>query len=179
MQPHSSHPRAKERRTEYGERARGGVIRASRSRKRSVSLRLAIVARRLRLRFDQRAEQSGITRAQWSVLAAVARNPGTTQRRLADLLSVSDVTAGRMIDRLCIDGFLERRENPGDRRAYLVDLTDKAKPVLMRLGKVATIFEEELFAGFSDEDLARLDQMLGLMARNLTETDSRSGLDKV
>jgi MarR family transcriptional regulator for hemolysin len=82
------------------------------------------------------------------------------------------VTAGRMVDRLCADGYLERRENPDDRRAYRIYLTDKARPVMARLSKLSTQFEEEVFANFSDEDLARLEQLLGLMARNLADVDT-------
>lgn len=179
MQTRSFNVRDKERRKARGERPGGCVIKAPRGKKRSVSLKLAIVARRLRLRFDQRCEQLCITRAQWSVLAVVARRPGATQRTLANLLSVTDVTAGRMIDRLCADGYLERRENPEDRRAYRVYITDAARPVLIAISKLARQFEEELFEGFAEDDLARLDELLGLMARNLGESDSRWDVVKI
>jgi MarR family transcriptional regulator for hemolysin len=170
MQSHSLSLDRTERKIAPRERAGGSLIKTPRGKRRSVSLKLAIVARRLRLKYDQRAEESGLTRAQWSVLAVVSRRPGATQRTLADLLSVTDVTAGRMVDRLCADGYLERRDNPEDRRAYRIYLTDRARPVLARLSKLSTLFEEEVFANFTNEDLARLDDLLGLMARNLADT---------
>ena len=43
-------------------------------------------ARLLRKRFEQRARGVGLTRAQWQVLAALARNEGIPQSGLADLL---------------------------------------------------------------------------------------------
>ena len=172
MQSHSLNLERKERKTAPRDRSGTSVLKTPRGKRRSVSLKLAIVARRLRLKYDQRVEEGGLTRAQWSVLAVVSRKPGATQRTLANLLFVTDVTAGRMVDRLCADGYLERRENPEDRRAYRVYLTDKARPVMARLSKLSTQFEEEVFANFSDEDLARLEQLLGLMARNLADVDT-------
>src|SRR5262249_3588482 len=47
-------------------RSRGSVIAAARSRKRSVALKLTVVARQLRITFDQSVEASGLTRAQWT-----------------------------------------------------------------------------------------------------------------
>jgi MarR family transcriptional regulator for hemolysin len=109
----------------------------------------------------------------------VAQRPGATQRTLANLLSVTDVTAGRMIDRLCADGYLERRENPEDRRAYRVYTTDAARPVLIAIGKLARQFEEELFQGFADDDLVRLDELLELMARNLGDSSPQWDIVKI
>jgi MarR family transcriptional regulator, transcriptional regulator for hemolysin len=144
--------------------------------RRELGLKLAVIARQLRQRFDQSMESAGITRAQWSLIIVVARNPGATQRMIADMLEVSEVTAGRLIDRLCAEGFLERRENRQDRRAYCVYLTEAAQPTLDRLSEIATISENEAFAGLSDEDIARLDELLSLIARNLADARGRPRL---
>src|SRR6266436_1877115 len=114
---------------------------APRSRKRSIALKLTVVARQLRVTFDQAVEQSGLTRAKWTLIAAVARNPGATQRVIAEALEVREITAGRLIDRLCAEGYLTRREHPTDRRAYCVYLAPAAQPVLDTLGKLAKIHE--------------------------------------
>jgi len=164
---------AKERKVSRRERSGGSVIKTPGGKKRSISIKLAIVARWMRQRFDSRVEEVGLTRAQWSVLAVVSRKPGATQRTLAELLSVTDVTAGRMIDRLCNEGYIERRENPNDRRAYRVYLADAARPVLARLTKLATQFEDDLFEGFTDDDMVRLDQLLAVMTRNLAKSQPR------
>jgi MarR family transcriptional regulator for hemolysin len=135
--------------------------------KRLVGLKLSVIARQLRLRFDQSIKQRGITRAKWTLIAAVASRPGATQRAVASLLEVTDVTAGRLIDRLCADGYLERRENPNDRRGYCVYLTSAAQPVLDQINEVAKFHEQETFANLSDDDLVRLDALLSVIAQNL------------
>jgi MarR family transcriptional regulator for hemolysin len=126
----------------------------------------------MRLKFDQAVQDSGVTRAKWMLIAAVARNPGATQRSIASMLEVREVTAGRLIDRLCADGYLERRENPSDRRAYCVYLTPAAQPLLDKLGEMAIEHEEEVFANFTEEELKTLDELLDKLSRNLDGRDS-------
>lgn len=137
------------------------------TRQRAISLKLTMIASRLRQRFDQMVEQDSLTRAKWRVIVAVAHNAGTTQRAIATLLEITEVTAGHLIDRLCADGYLERREHPKDRRAYCIHLMPAAQPLLGRLEEVAKIHENEAFVGFADEDLARLDELLDGISRNL------------
>lgn len=140
------------------------------SRKRSINLKVSVIARQLRQRFDERVEQMGVTRAKWMLIAAVARNPGATQRMIAADLEVTDVTAGRLIDRICADGLLERREHPQDRRAYCMYLTPAAKPVMEKIAMAAEAYETDVFASFDDNDLSTLDALLERMAHNLNNS---------
>jgi MarR family transcriptional regulator for hemolysin len=142
---------------------------SSRTRKRSVAVKLTVVARRLRMTFDRRAERKGLTRAQWAMINAVARAPGATQKALADALEVREMTAARLVDRLCDEGYLERRNNPRHHRAYGIHLTVAATPLLGKLDEIAKIHEAATFAGFGSEDLEKLDSMLDLIANNLSQ----------
>jgi MarR family transcriptional regulator for hemolysin len=146
--------------------------------KRSISLKLIVLARQLRIGFDHEVARIGVTRAQWTLIAAVSRNPGATQRTIAAALEVTEVTAGRLIDRLCDEGYLERRENPSDRRGYRVYLTSAAQPVLDQLGAIAQIQENELFQGFEDLDLARMETLLDMVYQNLSDCRKRDHEDK-
>jgi MarR family transcriptional regulator for hemolysin len=141
-------------------------------------LKLTVVARQLRVTFDQSAEQSGLTRAQWTLIATVARNPGATKRTIAEALEVREITAGRLVDRLCDEGYLRRDANPSDRRAYCVYLTKAAQPVLDTLDKLANVHEAAIFAGFEPQDVEKLDELLELISRNLSEFRSQRAAAK-
>jgi MarR family transcriptional regulator for hemolysin len=154
------------------------ALRVPDSRKRAISLKLTVIARQLGQRFDYLVEADGLTRGKWSVIVAVARSPGGTQRSIAAMLEITEVTAGQLIDRLCADGYLERREHPTDRRAYCVHLTPAAQPFLDKLGEVARIHEEETFAGLNEADLSRLDECLDIVARNFATSRSRDEKEK-
>jgi MarR family transcriptional regulator for hemolysin len=139
-------------------------------RKKALAMKLTVIARQLWLEFDQDAERIGLTRAKWSVVAEANRDPGATQRSIATRLQVTDVTAGRLIDRLCAEGLLERHENPEDRRAYRVYPTAPAQPMLAKLQELATDHARDAFAGFDEAELAQLDSLLESLSRNLGKT---------
>jgi MarR family transcriptional regulator, transcriptional regulator for hemolysin len=134
---------------------------------------LFVLARQLRLGFDHGVQSAGVTRAKWTLIVAVARNPGETQRTIAAALEMSEVVTGRLIDRLCASGYLERRQNPSDRRGYRVYLTAAAQPVLDKLGEVAKLQEEEIFKGLSEENVTQLNELLDHISRNVAQARKR------
>lgn len=136
--------------------------------RREIGAKMAVLARQMRQRFDERVEQMGVTRAKWVLIAAVAREPGTTQREIAARLDVSDVTAGRMIDRVTADGLVERRADPQDRRAYRIFLTPAAQPLMAKLGAAAEAYESEMFACMDDADLATMNALLDKLASHIS-----------
>ena len=136
---------------------------------RNATMKLTIIARQLRAHFDQSVVRLGVTRSQWTVIAAVARYPGTTQRHIANLLEMAEASAGRLIDRLCADGLLERRQKDDDRRAHAVFLTERGQAITMQLSGIAQENEEVAFAGFSTEDLKRLNSLLDTISENIVK----------
>ncbi len=126
-------------------------------------------ARLMRVRFDQRARHLGLTRAQWSVIATLARNEGIRQTALADLLEIEPITLCRQIDRMEEGGWIERHPDPSDRRARLPHLTPKAHAVLERGRAVATGIYAEALSGLPPDAEARLVEMLAHMRANLSD----------
>ncbi len=138
--------------------------------RRAISLKMTVLTRQLHKRFDQAVVDIGVTRSQWTVIAVIARRPDATQREIAEVLEMSEAAAGRLIDRLCVDGLLERRPKEDDRRAYCINLTDASTAILDKISSVAAEHERVVFAGFSDEDLEKLDGYLSKLAANIATT---------
>ena len=136
--------------------------------RRNVGLRLTVLARLLRSNFDREVAQHSVTRSQWAMIAVVHRRPGATQRVIAEALEMSEASAGRLIDRLCAEGLLERRERNDDRRARAIYLTDAAEPLLAKLATLARSSEERLFNGFSPDELNRLEEFMERLYTNVT-----------
>jgi MarR family transcriptional regulator for hemolysin len=130
--------------------------------RRHIGLRFTIIARLLRNNFDREVAKFNVTRSQWAMIAVVARVPGATQRRIAEALDMSEASAGRLVDRLCAEGLLERRDCRDDRRARAVYLTPAAEPLLDKLATIARSNEQRMFKGFSTEEL---DTLSGLLDR--------------
>ncbi len=137
----------------------------------TAGLLLSDIARMMRLRFHQRARPLGLTRAQWMVLNRVSHNEGINQSRLAELLEVEIVTVSRLLTSLESAGWLERRPDPGDRRAQLIFLTERALPLLDQLDAIAEMTEQDGFGGLTPAQLAELTTSLRLIRDRLSESE--------
>jgi MarR family transcriptional regulator for hemolysin len=100
------------------------------------------------------------------MIAVVSRMQGATQRKIAEILEMSEASSGRLIDRLCADGLLERTEHDSDRRARAVRLTEKATPLLEQMGRFARENETRVFRGFSDDELETFERLLEKLRAN-------------
>ena len=67
------------------------------------------------------------------------------------------------------DGWIERRPDPGDRRARRLVLTEKARPILARSLDLSNEVRAEAFAGLSDVEGRHLIRLLGRVHGNLSE----------
>lgn len=113
---------------------------------------MADTARLFRRAFDARARALGVTGQQWRVLVVVSRNPGINQGSAADQLEVEPITLSRMVDRLQEADLVERRADPGDRRAWCLHLTDKAQPLIEQMRAIAEALLDQAFAGCSADE---------------------------
>lgn len=121
----------------------------------------------LRRAFDRRAADLGVTRAQWRALAHLERKPGQRQVELADRLDVEPITLCRIVDRLEEAGLVERRRDPGDRRAWQLFLTKAAEPLLAKLHKLADAMSDEAFAGLSEQEIETARKVLAQVRVNV------------
>lgn len=124
-------------------------------------------AHALRRAFERRAATLGVTRAQWRVLARLSREPGLRQVDLADYLDIEPITLCRIVDRLEEAELVARRRDPADRRAWRLELTAKAKPLVDKLRSLATDFSAEAFAGLSPAELEGMRAGLATVRDNL------------
>ena len=125
------------------------------------------VARLMRRRFDERARALGTTRAQWRVLFTLGREEGLNQGALAERVEVEPITLCRMIDRLEEAGLVERRRDPGDRRAWRIHLTEQAGPLMVQLRALADETVDAALAGLSTDQREQLAATLRAIHANL------------
>lgn len=138
----------------------------------SVGFLVNDVARLLRRNFNRRAQELGLSQAQWQTLAYLSRQEGVNQVTLADSLDIQPITLARLIDRLQEAGLVARRPDPADRRAFRLYLTTAARPLLKRMWDLAAESREEAMAGLPDDRKQALIEALHHMKRNLVAAES-------
>ena len=136
---------------------------------RSFGFVLHDTARLISKRYDQRAKSLGLTRAQTQLLAYLLYHEGINQARLADLLEIEPISLARLLDRMEQAGWVERRPDPKDRRAWLLYTTEKLKPVFTKMVEIGKEVRAEALAGLSEEERDQILGMLLRVRRNLSE----------
>ncbi len=126
------------------------------------------VARLLRVDADKRARAHGMTRAQWAILIWLEREPGISQKELAELLEVEPITVARLVDRLEGRGMMERRPDPRDRRIWRLHLLLPAHLVLREISEQRSEMATLVTQGVDEDSLAIMIEALVRMKSTLT-----------
>ncbi len=129
------------------------------------------VARLLRWSFDRQSQGIGLTRAQWSVLAYLHRDDGVQQKTLAHMMDITPITLARHLDRLEVEAWIERRDDPDDRRAKRVFLNPKARTVIASLSKLGQKVRRKAMEGITPEQEEMFMEVLLRIRSNLADAD--------
>lgn len=82
-------------------------------------------------------------------------------------MNIQDSSAGRLIDRLERDGFIERERDSVDRRVIHIKLTDKGDKLISELMPIGTEFNDDLMAEIDEEELRIYEKVLHKMISNI------------
>lgn len=118
------------------------------------------VARRLRLRSREALAPWDVTPSQWRAVATLMRHRTLRLNELSEHLRIAPRSTTEVVDGLQARGFVERLPDPNDRRATLVQLTDKGAELVKAIGSVRAADTEGIFGVLDDADRAELSRIL-------------------
>ena len=111
----------------------------------------------------------------FDLMAQLDRHPqGLKMRELSRRLMVTSGNVTGLTDKLVAEGLVERREDPGDRRACTVRLTAEGKRQFRAMARAHEAWVVELFSGLDGRQQAALFALLGDLKRSLPPPDAAS-----
>jgi len=129
---------------------------------------LVRVARLYRQGVDEALSGLGLSDALALPVVLLGRRPeGLRQNALADHLGVEGPSLVRLLDRLVEAGLVERREDPADRRAKIVKLTDEGRRHSERASRALDDYRASLLKGASADDIEANLRLLRAMEERL------------
>ena len=131
------------------------------------------ISRLMAQRFEERARRLGLTRAQWSLIASLFRREGSSQADLAQHLEITPISLGRLIDRMEKAGWIERRGEPADRRAYRLYLTERAHRLRPQLRALTDHVQMQALRALDMQEQERLLAQLRLVRETLAADQIR------
>jgi DNA-binding MarR family transcriptional regulator len=105
-------------------------------------------------------ELLGMRLKQFMLLGYVRDHGGVSQHELESALLVDANGVVLLLNELEAAGFSVRRRDPNDRRRHLVELTESGRAAVERAEKARETLEDEVLAGFSQEERATLRKLM-------------------
>lgn len=102
----------------------------------------------------------GLNTGTHSILRLLADEDPRSQQALADALRIDRSTMVNLVDDLERDGRVRRGRNPGDRRAYVVEITAQGRDVLRRADAEVAALQDTVFGPLPDVDRTELARLL-------------------
>lgn len=114
--------------------------------------------------FAERLAPLGLTPAHAGILWNLSHEPGLTQRELAERLDAFPSRLVLLLDELEKLGFIERQNDPHDRRIRTLCLTAAGKRQLERIGEVAREHQADLCQALDSDERNTLRELLQKVA---------------
>jgi MarR family transcriptional regulator for hemolysin len=118
-------------------------------------------------RFEERARELGLTLPHCKALVYLARSEGISQVELGSAAEIDPMSMVRILDRMELEGWVERRADPNDRRARRLYLKPKAKHLLEAIDQVSSATRDEALAGFTSQEADLLIAALEKVRHNI------------
>lgn len=119
----------------------------------------------------------GLFAGQFPILLYLSRKEGAPQEALARHFHIDKATVARAVQRLVKDGFVCRRIEPGNRRAYGLYLTEKGKEIIDRIRGIEACWEEELLGVLPEAERREAIRLVRTLAEQSMRISGAGGED--
>lgn len=120
------------------------------------------------------AKSTGLSMPQFSILMQLHHKGAFGMSEISERFDISAAAASQLVEKLVQGGYIERAEDPSDRRAKLIQLTPKGKKLVEAGIDERYRWMDELASGLSAEEKAKVADALNVLteaARHLDEKE--------
>jgi MarR family transcriptional regulator, transcriptional regulator for hemolysin len=134
-----------------------------------IGLQLSRTARSVSRAFDDALAEAGGSLPVWLVLISLKSQEPDNQRDLARAVGIREATLTHHLNAMESQALVTRRRDPANRRVHLVELTEAGEAAFVRLRGAAVAFDQRLRRGFSEDEIAGLESLLGRLEANVAD----------
>ncbi|MEW6400881.1 MAG: MarR family transcriptional regulator [Chloroflexota bacterium] len=116
------------------------------------------------------ARSVGLSMPQFSILMQLHHRGGCAVSDIGERFDITNAAASQLVDKLVQAGYIERTEDPSDRRSKLLNIAPKGLALIEQGTQVRHRWMDELVQSLSAEERAKVTEALTI----LTETAQRS-----
>lgn len=116
---------------------------------------------------DGNIQDLGLTGAQFDVIAQLSQNEGISQQGLSEKLLVTKGNVCGLLGRMEEKGWVRRENDPEDRRAHRLYLTDEGRELAERVMPAQERFMADQMSVFTDEEQTTFRSLLRRLDKSL------------
>ncbi|MEW5941173.1 MAG: MarR family transcriptional regulator [Chloroflexota bacterium] len=116
------------------------------------------------------AKSAGLSMPQFSILMQLHHKGACGVSDIGERFDITNAAASQLVDKLVQSGYVERAEDPSDRRAKVLKLTSSGQSLLERGGQERHRWMEELVKTLSADEQKQVSEALDILtnaARNV------------
>lgn len=127
----------------------------------------SIIYRHGKMMHDRAVSQFGLTGQQMGYMKMIHDNPGISQEEIVRITRIDKGAVAKSIRDMVDKGYVVRDQNPEDKRAYCLSLTDKAEVICREGDRHCREFEKMLSEGLSEEETELFGMLLEKIITNM------------
>jgi len=128
---------------------------------------IGMIARALDSISNIEFKEYDLTKGQYLYLVRICENPGIIQEKLAEMIKVDRTTAARAIQKLEMNGFIEKKEDQYNKKIKKLFPTEKGKNVFPYIKSENDHSNRVALTGFSEREANTLFHLLQRVRKNI------------
>jgi len=118
------------------------------------------------------AKASGISMPQLGILMQLHHRGNCAVGDIGERFDITNAAASQLVDKLVQSGFIQREEDPHDRRARLLNLTGKGKELVRQGIEEHYRWIDQLSEKLTAEESAKITEALNIMTQAARELEA-------
>jgi DNA-binding MarR family transcriptional regulator len=119
------------------------------------------------------AKSTGLSMPQISILMQLHHKGPCGMSEVSDRFDISAAAASQLVDKLVHAGYLERTEDPSDRRAKLLSLSAKGEELIQQGTEERYRWMDDLTSKLSTEEQAKVVEALDILTKAAQTMEAR------
>jgi DNA-binding MarR family transcriptional regulator len=118
------------------------------------------------------AKTTGLSMSQFGILMQLHYRKDCGVSDISERFDITNAAASQLVDKLVQGGLIQRAEDPNDRRARLLNLTDKGKQFIQKGIEERYRWVDQLAAKLTPEERAKVHEALQIVIQAAKELEA-------
>ncbi|MBR5207572.1 MAG: MarR family transcriptional regulator [Erysipelotrichaceae bacterium] len=107
-----------------------------------------------------RLTHPGLTNAAYDICGIIHQSGSTNQDNISKALKMDKSSVAKVVNKCVNDGLINRKVNPGNRREYILTLTEEGQTLVQELIDLVEQWQNESLSVLSEEEIAQFLEMI-------------------